>query len=65
MGQATTSHSATASALAVKMPVLPQVLAITPPTLTQSRFRWRNDDGSETGATWAAAENTNISAPLG
>jgi len=24
--------------------------------LTQSRFRWRNDDGSESGATWAEAE---------
>ena len=36
-----------------------------PVTLTQSRFRWRNDDGSETTATWAAAENTNITAPLG
>lgn len=30
------------------------------PALTQSRYRWRNDDGSETGATWAAAENTAI-----
>jgi len=29
-------------------------------TIDQSRFRWRNDDGSETSATWAAAENTNI-----
>lgn len=34
-------------------------------TLDQTRFRWRNDDGSETTATWAAAENTNITAPLG
>ena len=34
-------------------------------TLTQARFRWRNDDGSETTATWAAAENTNITSPLG
>jgi hypothetical protein len=32
----------------------------TAPILTQSRYRWRNDDGSETGATWAAAENTAI-----
>lgn len=30
-------------------------------TLTQARFRWRNDDGSETTATWAAAEDTPIS----
>ncbi len=34
-------------------------------TLEQKRFRWRNDDGSETTATWAAAEDTNITAPLG
>jgi hypothetical protein len=26
-------------------------------TLTQAAFRWRNDDGSESGATWAAAQN--------
>lgn len=26
-------------------------------TRTQSAFRWRNDDGSETTATWRAAEN--------
>jgi len=28
--------------------------------LTQARFRWRNDDGSESAATWAAAEDTNV-----
>jgi hypothetical protein len=31
------------------------------PTLDQTHFRWRNDDGSETTATWAAAEDTPIS----
>ena len=30
------------------------------PTLDQSHFRWRNDDGSETTATWAAAEDANV-----
>lgn len=30
------------------------------PTLDQSHFRFRNDDGSETTATWAAAEDTNV-----
>ena len=30
-------------------------------TLDQSHFRFRNDDGSETTATWAAAEDTPIS----
>lgn len=33
--------------------------------LEQFGFRWREDDGSETGATWAAAEDTNITAPAG
>jgi hypothetical protein len=28
------------------------------PVLTQTAYRWRNDDGSETTATWLAAENT-------
>ncbi|MEO7958415.1 MAG: hypothetical protein ABIW76_17165, partial [Fibrobacteria bacterium] len=35
-----------------------------PPTLTQSAFRAFNDNGSETGATGLAAENTNFTAPL-
>lgn len=30
------------------------------PTLDQKHFRWRNDDGSETTATWVAAEDTNV-----
>lgn len=29
-------------------------------TLDQTKFRWRNDDGSETTATWAAAEDANV-----
>lgn len=32
------------------------------PTLEQEGFRWRNDDGSETTATWAAAQDTDLSA---
>lgn len=32
-----------------------------PVSLDQSHFRFRNDDGSETTATWAAAEDTPIS----
>lgn len=31
------------------------------PTLTQARYRFRNDDGNESAATWAASENTTIS----
>ena len=32
--------------------------------VTQEGFRWRNDDGSETSATWKAAQDTNVSASL-
>lgn len=35
------------------------------PTLTQSAYRWRNDDGSETTATAAAAQNTDITVATG
>jgi len=31
-----------------------------PAVVEQTRFRFRNDDGNETGATWKAAENTDI-----
>lgn len=31
---------------------------IPPPNLYQIAYRWRNDDGSETGATWAESANT-------
>jgi hypothetical protein len=34
------------------------------PTVVQEGFRWRNDDGSETTATWAAAQDTNASLAL-
>ncbi|MFA6057120.1 MAG: PKD domain-containing protein [Taibaiella sp.] len=30
------------------------------PAINQTKYRWRNDDGSETTATWRAAENTAI-----
>lgn len=30
-------------------------------TIVQNHFRWRNDDGSQTTATWKAAEDTNPS----
>ncbi|RYZ21201.1 MAG: hypothetical protein EOP49_47160, partial [Sphingobacteriales bacterium] len=30
------------------------------PFVNQTKYRWRNDDGSETAATWRAAENTAI-----
>lgn len=32
--------------------------------LEQEGFRWRNDDGSETAATWKATQDTNISLAL-
>lgn len=30
------------------------------PNYTQAHYRWRNDDGSESAATWAAAEDTSL-----
>lgn len=32
-------------------------------TVEQEGYRWRNDDGSETTATWLAAQDTNITQP--
>ena len=32
-----------------------------PPSAEQEGYRWRNDDGNETAATWVAAQDTNIS----
>lgn len=34
-------------------------------TLEQEGFRFRNDDGSETTATWAGAQDANVTAPVG
>jgi hypothetical protein len=34
-------------------------------TLEQEGFRWRNDDGNETTATWKDAQDANISNPAG
>jgi len=36
------------------------VITYTPPTFNQSAYRWRNDDGLESAATWKAVENTDI-----
>jgi hypothetical protein len=47
-------HSQTAGAITLTVPY----------TLTQEGFRFRNDDGSETTATWAAAQDTNTTLPL-
>lgn len=33
-------------------------------TRDQEGFRWRNDDGSETTATWKASQDTNVTSPL-
>lgn len=33
-------------------------MATLPPILEQSKYRWRNNDGNQTSATWKAAENT-------
>jgi hypothetical protein len=37
------------------------VLGLAGVTLTQEGFRWRNDDGSESAATWAATQDANHS----
>lgn len=36
-----------------------------PPGMTQTRYRWRNDDGSESGASWAAEESTELARAAG
>lgn len=33
------------------------------PTITQEGYRWRNDDGDQANATWAASQDTGITAP--
>lgn len=35
------------------------------PTLEQEGFRWRNDDGTEATATWAAVQDTGLTVPSG
>ncbi len=42
-----------------------EILAAATTTREQEGFRFRNDDGSETGATWASAQDANLTAPLG
>lgn len=39
--------------------------AAVPPAFDQDSYRFRNDDGSETGATWLAALNTNVTVEPG
>ena len=34
-------------------------------TSDQEGYRWRNDDGSESGATWAANQDAALTAPIG
>jgi hypothetical protein len=41
-------------------------LNVGPPVITtQEGYRFRNDDGDETAATWAASQDSNITAPTG
>jgi hypothetical protein len=42
-----------------------QLREVTPPALSVVAYRFRNDDGSETTATWKAAQNTDVSMPEG
>ena len=43
---------------------VPAQPAVSTATLTQEGFRWRNDDGSETTATWKAAQDANTTLAL-
>jgi hypothetical protein len=45
--------------------VIQRVALIPAPTWAQSHYRFRNDDGSETAATWKAAEDGALSAAAG
>lgn len=47
-------------AFKVWTPVLPWTIPPAALTYEQEGFRWRNDDGSESGASWLAAQDTNI-----
>jgi hypothetical protein len=63
LSDATHTHNVTYTvSSASSFPVYRDVILgkFTKPTLNQSAFRWRNDDGSESTATWKAAENTAI-----
>ena len=42
-----------------------RVLAAPEPVYEQEGFRWRNDDGDEDAATWAASQDTDITAAAG
>ena len=35
------------------------------PPVVQEGYRWRNDDGSQTAATWKAAQDTNVTLSIG
>lgn len=52
--------SGTQIAVQVSVPAVSGPVA----TLDQEGFRWRNDDGSETTATWAGSQDTDVTAPL-
>lgn len=45
--------------LIVFLPLV-ELFALANPNIFQTKYRWRNDNGSETAATWKAAENTQI-----
>lgn len=60
-GSGTDTNTASASGSGFSWLLAYKSEAAATPTLDQSHFRWRNDDGSETTATWAAAEDADIS----
>jgi hypothetical protein len=60
-----TSSAASSGQVLAGVPFALRPVVGAAPTLDQYGWRFRNDDGSETTATWIAAENTNITVPLG
>lgn len=60
-GQKTSTAGASALWAALQFALAPFVAV----TYEQEGFRWRNDDGSESAATWAATQDTDITAPSG
>ena len=58
---ATGGGGVTVSCAAGTLTLAGQTADVVIPTLEQEGFRWRDDDGSESAATWLATQDTNIS----
>lgn len=58
--QTLTVNLTTTGAATVTLQAAAHALTAAPATLDQTEYRFRNDDGNETAATWAASQNTGI-----